>query len=169
MQILVKKDGDEVTAVATDGYIMGKVVQTVPSVDDFPRIDGVDNKEITEAYIDRDVALKAIKSIPKKTALPVLTFALVQEEFVTVTDLDTYTTFRKTPPEGDYPKHDELIPEPAEKQVTLNPKYLIKALKMFDKHEGMTIEFGKDKLSPVVLRSNSGGVKKTVLVMPLKG
>lgn len=169
MQIKVYKEDGKVVAVATDSYILGEVIEETPAIEDFPNLkDGVEPKPTDEAFIERSIAERAKKTLTAKAILPVLGYGLLEKDALTTTNLDTATVHTLRPVEGNYPEYRKLIPEPAEFSVTLNPKNLIKALKMFDEHESMTIEFGEKRLDPVILRSNSGGVKKTVVVMPLK-
>ena len=166
--IKVDRENGKVTAVATDSYILAEVIQETPDPLEFPKIGNDENQPIEHALIDATVALAASKGIPRKVVLPILNYALVEKNAISTTNLDTSTRHSYRDIEGKYPDYKKLIPAPADFSVNLNPKYLIAACKLFDEHEGMSIEFGKTKMDPVVLRSNSAGVQKTVLVMPLR-
>lgn len=162
-------DGD-VTTVATDGYVLAEVIQRMPDPTEFPQVgDDSNNMPIDDAFIDAEVALKTKRAIKKNSLLPILNYAIVEDGAITTTDLQTKVRYGFHKVEGNFPDYEPLVPRtPAEFQVRINPKYLIKGLQLFDKDDGMTIEFGATALSPVVLRSDSGGVKRTVVVMPLK-
>jgi len=169
MQIKIYKEDGKVVAVATDSYVLGEVIEETPAIEDFPQLkDGIEPEPIDEVLVEASIAERASKTLVKKAILPVLGYGLLEKDALTTTNLDTATVHTIRPIEGNYPDYRKLIPEPAEFRVTLNPKNLIKALKMFGEFESMTIEFGEKRLDPVILRSNSGGVKKTVVVMPLK-
>lgn len=167
-QVKITKADGKVTAVATDSYVLAEVIEETPGPTDFPLIGEDEPKPVNEAYIEASVAIRASKTIPKKNILPILNYGLVEKGALTTTNLDTATKHTLRDIEGNYPDYKKLIPEPAEKRITVNPKKLIEGLKLFGEFDSMTIEFGEKALDPIILRSNSGGVKKTVVVMPLK-
>ncbi len=170
MQIKIYKEDGKVVAVATDSYVLGEVIEETPAIEDFPQLkDGIEPKPTDEVLVEASIAERASKTLVRKAILPVLGYGLLEKDALTTTNLDTATVHTIRPIEGNYPDYRKLLPaEPAEFRVTLNPKKLIQALKMFGEFESMTMEFGEKRLDPVILRSNSGGVKKTVVVMPLK-
>lgn len=169
-QIYVRKIGDEIVAVSTDSYILAEVREKAQSVEDYPNVtpDVPNDSTIESAFVQADVAKKILPMIPKKTVLPVLTMALLQKNELVTTDLDKTTKFITHEQEGKYPDYEKLIPEPAEFSVTVNPAYLKKMLEVFKDEQSVTIEFGKGKLDPVVLRGGSAGTKITGVVMPLR-
>ena len=102
-------------------------------------------------------------------ALPILGYAQVHKDGVFATQLDKSVKLYEKPLEGKYPDYRKIMPqEPYGLQVHLNPKLIKKALSVFDTEVSVTIELGKDALSPVVMRSQDSGVIKTVIIMPLK-
>lgn len=168
-QIYVRKIGDEIVAVSTDSYVLAEVREPVVAVEDYPTATpDVPNAVIDSAYVQADVAKKIIPHIPKKVVLPVLGYALLQKDELITTDLEKTTKFITREQEGKYPEYEKLVPEPAEFSVTINPAKLKQVLEVFKDELSVTIEFGKDKMSPVVLRGGSAGTKITGVVMPLR-
>lgn len=166
------KETETITTVATDGYVLAEIIAPADDVSEYPKIrEYKKNNPVDTALIDADIAKKIAKAIPKPkdTALPVLNHAIVEDGVISTTDLETTTSYAYREPEGDYPDYKQLLPKkPSNLQVAVNPKYLIKAAEMFEKYEGMTIELGEKKMDPIVLRSDSNGVQKMVVIMPLK-
>lgn len=169
-QLYVRKIGEEIVAVSTDSYVLAEVREPAQPVDDYPNVtpDQPNDASIESAFVQADVAKKILPMIPKKTLLPILTMALLQKNELVTTDLDKTTKFITHEQEGKYPEYEKLIPAPAEFSVTIDPAKLKQVLEVFKDERSLTIEFGKDKMSPVVLRGGSAGTKITGVVMPLR-
>jgi len=94
------------------------------------------------------------------------------KDSIVTTDLEQTTALHFRSPEGNYPEYRELI-EREEKKVyttqTINPKYLMQVLAMFKDDYNVKISVSDDKTAPVFIRSESNGVKKMAVIMPLKG
>lgn len=169
-QIYVFKDGDDIVAVSTDSYVLSEVREKTPALDEFPpATNGKEYQPIESALIQGVVAKKAVPTLPKSPLLPVLGYALVQKDEVITTDLDRTISFAAREVEGKFPDYQKLIPAPAEKQVTFNPDKMRQALELFrGDATSVTIEFGEEKLDPIVMRGNRNGARITVIVMPLR-
>lgn len=172
---LYKEEG-AIVSVATNGYILGEVIEMTPAVDEYPELPAIGERVLADVVMLPAKSAKTLSKAIKKndTGLPILSYALVEEERESTTDLETVTTlgFHKT--EGNYPEYRKLIPEYTDKNsvtITLNPEYLKQVLEMFkgDNSISLVVSTGeKSKLDPVILTSNAYGVKKTGVVMPLK-
>lgn len=170
------KENDAIVSVATNGYILGEVIEKTPAVDEYPELPAIGERVLVdEVLIPAKSAKTLAKAIKKNdTGLPILSYAVVEEERASTTDLETVTTlgFRKT--EGNYPEYRKLINDYTEKNsvsVHINPDYLKQVLEMFkgDNSIVLTMSTGeRGKLEPVILTNDVAGVKKTGVIMPLK-
>lgn len=169
MQIRAYRDGEETVTVATDGYTLSEVREKTPPAEEFPLLPGdIVATEIKECFVPAEVAKAISPMLPKKTSLPILSYALAQKDRLTTTDLERATTFTTREVEGKFPDYKELIPKPAEMRVSIDPDKVRQALDVLKGHRSITIEFGEKKISPVVLRGESDGTKTTVVIMPLR-
>jgi len=146
------------------------------------------SEPITEALLPRDSALAVLKTLPKKSTLPILTHAAL---YKVGTDLEAYTTdlestqtVRATPPDAKFPNVDKVIPESetvpeggmALRTVTLSAQYLKEiaeyALKYAESGKpGITFTLGGDsKADAVRLEINLDGERVVIgALMPMKG
>lgn len=102
-------------------------------------------------------------------SLPILSFANATDQGIVVTDLEHTYHLQDAQPEGDYPEYGSLIPaaDKAESVVVLDPKLLMKALKVVGDESQVRLEL-HGELKPVVLRADREGVSFTGVVMPQK-
>lgn len=172
--IRVYKEKDHIVSVATDGYILAEVIETTPDDGEFPNLP-VDDHSLGEAedvLVPATTAKKMIGAIKKNDMLPVLNYAALTEASLTTTDLETTTMLHFRSPEGNYPEYRELIEREEKKEyktAKVNPKYLKQILAMFKDDLDVEISVSDDKHAPVFIRSESMGIKKTAVVMPLRG
>lgn len=172
--IRIYKEGDTIVSVATDGYILSEVIETTPSVDDYPSlpIDGHEIGEATDVLVPATTAKKMIAAIKKNDVLPVLNYAYLGDATLTTTDLEQTTMLHFRSPEGNYPEYRELIEREEKKEYVtskVNPKYLKQVLALFKDDTDVDISVSADKHAPVFIRSNHNGIKKTAVIMPLRG
>jgi len=164
----INREGDEVVAVATDGYILTEVRETTLDPAEFPEINGspsINHIRVQGATADKiKVALK-----PSKT-LPILGYANVTSTGIVTTNLERSTIFNDRQVEGKFPDYKQLIPEEtkAKARVTLNPDKLAAVLKAFEGVGAVTLELHDGKFSPVVIRADQDDFEITGVVMPLK-
>lgn len=163
--IEIFKQGEEVVAVATDGYILSEVRETVPSDEGFPGdASGVDKVRLTAKS-----AAKMSSALKPNKLLPVLGYANATSDGIVVTDLEHMVTFNDAEIEGNYPDYAKLIPDSkaATATVRVNPEYLMKALKPFKGEHSVELET-HGELKPVVIRSSSAGRTILGVVMPVR-
>lgn len=172
--IRVYKEDDKIVSVATDGYILSEVIETTPSADDFPELPFEKGEEPESVLIPAVTAKKMIGSMKKNdTGLPVLSYAQLTKDTLVTTDLEQTTALHFRSPEGNYPEYRTLTDVDEEKAktyrtVTINPKYLKQVLELFKDDTSVELSISDNKMSPVFVRSESYGVKKMAVVMPLK-
>lgn len=172
--IRVYKEGDNIVSVATDGYILSEVIQSTPDPAEFPAlpVDGHEIGEATDVLVPADTAKKMIAAIKKNDMLPVLNYAALGDATLTTTDLEQTTMLHFRSPEGNYPEYRKLI-EAEEKKpantVTINPKYLKQVLALFKDDYSVELSVSSEKIGAVFIRSNQDGIKKTAVIMPLRG
>lgn len=161
--IQVRRDGEDVVAVATDGYILSEVRENVPADDEFPDNEGTDNT----SQISAKSAAKIASSLKPNKMVPVLGFAQVTESGVVVTDLEHRTTIQDATVEGTYPEYESLLPKPddAIAKVVIDPKLLATALKLFDGNNSVELLLHGDS-KPVILRETTTDRTITGVVMP---
>lgn len=172
-----RQDGKIVT-VATDSYILGEIIEDENiAIDEYPLLPGGDKySNPEEVLVPATVLTELGKKLKAKNILPVLGYGVVEKGKVVTTDLDTATTLSFQEIEGKYPDYRKLIDNYASKgkvTLTVNPKLLVRALSMFgDDSVEITIHVEKTglaaKLDPMLITQESGGTKKTAVVMPLK-
>jgi DNA polymerase III sliding clamp (beta) subunit (PCNA family) len=167
---------------ATDGHCLMVVDTPELSVQDFPAVDGVTPADdFTPFILPRDEALNLAKSLPKKTALPILRSAAVCREsdangqavFAT-SDMTSAQVFRPKKLEGTFPNIDMLIPDAdkATLKIQFNPNLLISVLKELapmagDRLPYVTLSF-TDKCSPVRIDVTSEqGQHAIAVIMPM--
>lgn len=171
--IRVYKEKDTIVSVATDGYILAEVIETTLPDAEFPELPFKmhEGTEPQAVLVPATTAKKMISAIKKSDTLPVLNYAILGAEAISTTDLEETTTLQFRSPEGNYPEYRELI-EREEKKVykttKVNPKYLKQVLAMFKDDYDVEISISDDRQAPVFIRSESNGIKKTAVVMPLK-
>ncbi|MFN3008770.1 hypothetical protein [Mycolicibacterium wolinskyi] len=165
IKITVEKD--EVVAVATDGYILSEIRESMQDIEDFPNIDG--STDAKETLLQSSTADAVAKAIKKHKHLPILSYAHVGSDGVTVTDLEHTQNFNDHPIEGSFPDYKQLIPNTDEAKVvvTVNPKLLVQLLKIFKDEQSITLEV-HDKLKPVVFRNEGSEHDIMGVLMPLK-
>ena len=173
--IRVYKEGENIVSVATDGYILSEVIEKTPDVGDFPNVPISDHTlgEADDVLVPAETAKKMIAAIKKSDTLPVLNYAALTSASLTTTDLEMTTMLHFKSPEGNYPEYRKLITIDDEKaktynSVTVNPKYLKQVMALFKDDYSVELSVSSDKYSPVFIRSENNGVKKTVVIMPLK-
>lgn len=171
--IRVYKEGDNIVSVATDGYILSEVIESTPAVDEFPELpSGPVTDDTQDVLVPAETAKKMIAAIKKNDMLPVLNYAALSKEAITTTDLEQTTVLHFRSPEGNYPEYRELIEREEKKEYVtskVNPKYLKQVLAMFKDDTDVDISVSADKHAPVFIRSNHNGIKKTAVIMPLRG
>lgn len=171
--IRVYKEGDNIVSVATDGYILSEVIESTPAGDEFPELpSGPATDDTADVLIPAATAKKMIAAIKKNDMLPILNFAALSKEAITTTDLEQTTVLHFRSPEGNYPEYRELIEREEKKEYVtskVNPKYLKQVLALFKDDTDVDISVSADKHAPVFIRSNHMGVKKTAVIMPLRG
>jgi len=171
--IRIYKEDDKLVSVATDGYILSEVIESTPSTDDFPELPFKSEATEPEAIlVPATTAKKMIGAMKKSDTLPVLNYAQLLDGTIITTDLLQTTALHFRSPEGNYPEYRELIEREEKKAFTttkINPKYLKQALELFKDDTDIEISTSDDKTAPVFIRSNHYGVKKTAVIMPLKG
>lgn len=163
----ITKDGDDVVAAATDGYMLIEVRESTPSSDEFPDIN--DSGSIDHVRIKGTTATKMKMMMKDDTSLPILGYGNVTESGVVTTNLERSTVFNDRQVEGKYPDYKLFIPEAdaAKAVLNVNPRYLASILKAFDDADFVTIEL-HGALKPLVVRSSKETVRITGVVMPLK-
>jgi len=171
--IRIYKEDDKLVSVATDGYILSEVIESTPSTDDFPELPFKSEATEPEAIlVPATTAKKMIGAMKKSDTLPVLNYAQLLDGTIITTDLLQTTALHFRSPEGNYPEYRELIEREEKKSfmtTKINPKYLKQALELFKDDTDIEISTSDDKTAPVFIRSNHYGVKKTAVIMPLKG
>lgn len=174
--IRVYKEDDKIVSVATDGYILSEVIESTPSADDFPELPFVKTDDTPESIlIPAETAKKMIGSIKKNdSGLPILSYAQLTKDTLVTTDLEQTTALHFRSPEGNYPEYRKLVELDEEKaktykKATVNPKYLKQVLALFKDDYSVELSISEDKFAPVFIRSESNGVKKMAVIMPLKG
>lgn len=161
----ITKADDEVIAVATDGYVLSEVRETVPADQEFP----VEAVGVDHVRIEAKSAAKLASVMKPNRLIPVLGYANVTTEGVVVTDIERTYTFTSAEVEGKFPDYLKLIPatESAVARVRVDPEKLIQVLKAFKGEHGVDLEL-HGLLSPVVLRATNSERTITGVVMPLK-
>lgn len=172
--IRVYKEGDTIVSVATDGYILSEVIETTPADADYPELPHKAHigNETQEVLVPATTAKKMIGMMKKNDMLPVLNFALLGNDTISTTDLEQTSVLHFRSPEGNYPEYRELIEREEKKEYVtskVNPKYLKQVLAMFKDDTDVDISVSADKHAPVFIRSNHNGIKKTAVIMPLRG
>lgn len=171
--IRVYKEGENIVSVATDGYILSEVIESTPAGDDYPELpSGPVVDDSTDVLIPAATAKKMIAAIKKNDMLPILNYAALSKEAITTTDLEQTTVLHFRSPEGNYPEYRELIEREEKKEYVtskVNPKYLKQVLALFKDDTDVEISVSADKHAPVFIRSDHMGVKKTAVIMPLRG
>lgn len=171
--IRLYKEDDKIVSVATNGYILSEVIESTPDADDFPLLPNSVNSEVNEpVLVPAETAKKMIAAIKKSDTLPVLNYAKVTPETLTTTDLKQTTVLYFKSPEGNYPEYRELIEREEKKTyttATIDPKNLKAVLAMFKDDYNVKISVSDDKTAPVFIRFEQDGIKKTAVIMPLKG
>lgn len=171
--IRVYKEGDNIVSVATDGYILSEVIEATPNPDEFPVLPNSIQADVNDAVlIPAETAKKMLTAIKKNDVLPVLNYAKVTPDTITTTDLEQTTVLHFRSPEGNYPEYRELIEREEQKEYVtskVNPKYLKQLLALFKDDTDVDISVSADKHAPVFIRSNHNGIKKTAVIMPLRG
>lgn len=165
--IQLSVDGDEVVAVATNGYILSEIREEVPSDDDFPKSPSMG---VNQARVQATTASSVAKAIKKSKHLPILNYAHVGADGVTVTDLEHTQEFKDHPVDGNFPDYKHLIPaaEEALATVKINPEYLKTMAQLFKDEDSVTIELhGESKA--MMFRSEQYDHTITGVIMPLKG
>lgn len=165
----IKREGDEVVAASTDGYVLTEVREQVPyTPDEYPETNGSPSRDVVR--ITGATAAKLRTTMNPQKLLPILGYANVTESGVVTTDLEHTTVYNDHQVSGHFPDYAQLIPDAvtATASVVLNPDYLARVLKAFEGVHSVTLEFYGSKLSPVVIRSDEDGVAITGVVMPLK-
>lgn len=170
--IKVYREDGKTVAVATDGYMLSEVIEDTPDSSDYPLLmDERKPVEVEEVLLPAKTAEKIGKAIVSKSAMPVLRYALLEGDRVSTTDLEEITSLGFRPIEGNYPDYRQLTPDENEVGryvVHLDPALLKKALSQFGSERSVRLSISSSKLSPITLRSENEGVKKTVVIMPLK-
>lgn len=172
--IRVYKEGDTIVSVATDGYILSEVIETTLPDTDYPELPHKAHigSETEAVLVPATTAKKMIALMKNSDVLPVLNFALLGNDTITTTDLEQTSVLHFRSPEGNYPEYRELIEREEKKEYVtskVNPKYLKQVLAMFKDDTDVDISVSADKHAPVFIRSNHMGVKKTAVIMPLRG
>lgn len=174
--IRVYKEDDKIVSVATDGYILSEVIESTPNADEYPELPFVKTDDEPESIlVPAETAKKMIGSIKKNdTGLPILNYAHLAKDTIVTTDLEQTTALHFRSPEGNYPEYRKLTDVDEEKaktykSVTVNPKYLKQVLALFKDDTSVELSVSEDKFAPVFIRSESNGVKKMAVIMPLKG
>lgn len=173
--IRVYKEDDKIVSVATDGYILSEVIENTPNPDEFPMLPNSVQSDVKDAVlIPAETAKKMIGAMKKSETLPILNYAKVTPETITTTDLEQTTVLHFRSPEGNYPEYRQLTDLTEEKAktyktVSVNPKYLKQVMALFKDDTHVELSVSDDKLSPVYIRSESNGVKKMAVIMPLRG
>ncbi|RAN77987.1 hypothetical protein B5P43_18320 [Bacillus sp. SRB_336] len=165
--IQIRTDGDEVIAAATDGYILSEVRERTPSEEEFPKV--TNSVAVTETVILATTAASISAAIKKNNSLPIMNYARVGSDGITVTNLEQTQEFSDRPVEGKFPDYQKLIPpsDQAKAVVNINPALLEKLLKVFKGEGSVRLEI-HGLLSPVVLRAAHDELTITGVVMPLK-
>lgn len=190
--IHIETDG---TMAATDGYIMGILgPDTTVDEKDFPVVKGqpeVKREKLKPVTLDLDGIRRAVKDLPKRTTLPVLQYARLdnaqtnaekEDGFApfAVTDLENSQIHNVRKVNGKFPNYEQVLPqgEPVFR-VCLGADLLERlaraANKLGDGPTGNIIElefFDHPKgLSAVQARVKDADTKQVlrVVVMPVKG
>lgn len=166
------KDADEVVAVATDSYMLVEVRERTPPVTEYPKDqDGREYKAVDSVLVPARTALKLAGNIVKRSVLPILKYALLEPSRITTTDLEDTTSLGFRSIEGNYPDYKKLVPsadEVGRYSVTIDPALLQKTLLLFKGESSIKLTVSAEKLQPVTVYSESDGVKRTAVIMPLK-
>ena len=169
LQIIdVRREGDEVIAAATNGYILTEVRQSSEfDVEEFPQQDV--GRPINHVRISGDSATKLKATMKSDKDLPILGYGLVTDGGVVTTNLKRITVFDDRQPEGNFPMYQELIPSSSDAvaKVSLNPKLLADLLKSFDGINSVELEL-HGAMKGVVVRSGGSDLTVTGVIMPLK-
>jgi hypothetical protein len=168
------QDGNKTTAVATDSYMLAEITSEVPDDSDFPETGGEKVTPSIEGYVTKDNVKKALASLPRKGALPILDYAQLTTESLDTTDLSSVSRFSAQKDSSPFPNYQSIIPsgEPAH-SVKLNPKLLKQLLEVFKDDTEVTLEFhnapdGNKAQQPLILRASNMETKKLGLIMPLR-
>lgn len=169
---LYKEDGN-VVSVATNGYILGEVIESTPPLADYPELPN-DHKltDPDEVLIPATTAKRLVSAIKKSDMLPILNYAVVEADTATTTDLEEITTLTFRSPSGNYPEYRKLLTDERAKggyvKTTIDPKNLKQVLEMLKDETSVAIEVSSNKMAGVFITSESNGVKKTAVIMPMR-
>jgi len=173
--VRIYKEDEKIVSVATDGYILSEVIESTPKADDFPELPFAHSyDEPDSVLVPAETAKKMIAAMKKSDTLPVLNYAQLLKDTIVTTDLEQTTALHFRSPEGNYPEYRKLTDVDEEKaktykSVTVNPKYLKQVMALFKDDYSVELSVSDDKFAPVFIRSESNGVKKMAVIMPLKG
>lgn len=170
--VKVYNEDGNVVSVATDGFMLGEVIEKTLSTEDYPKLlDERTPVEVDEVLIPAKTATRVAGAIVKNSAMPVLRYALLEGDRISTTDLEEITSLGFRAIEGNYPDYRQLMPKednPDNVVVHLDPKLLVKALKMFNGDHVVKLIVQKGRLTPVLLTAEIETGKKTAVIMPLK-
>jgi|ERR1700719_4025520 len=166
-------------AIATDGFALIEVgLPKEQTEEDIPDIPGVQLSTETKLLIPAKPLESALKLIPKKASLPILTKAWTakgsQDNSIKIISTDLTTT---NAPEimqtiGEFPHTEKVKPQTQpQATVSFDPEKMITLLTAMVKagtnRKGVTIEI-REKLQPIVLTSQDDEEKDIyAILMPL--
>jgi hypothetical protein len=168
-------------AEATDGRILGIVTGNLPAdPQDYPEVPALTSAPTgeTQGTIPAEVWSRAFKSIPKKTARPILgnLVAVLGKDQATLvsTDLENVNVLTPRLVEGRFPDTDKIVPKDKPRlTVNVDAKLLIELLQVAsafsseDHNHKVTMEF-YDSARPFVVRTRSDeGQEFTGMAVPL--
>jgi DNA polymerase III sliding clamp (beta) subunit (PCNA family) len=175
----------EGTAV-TDGYVLCVVSAPEANNQNFPAVDGFEDKGDGKFILPADQAARIAKALPVKSTIPILKNAAVSysdkaeagvgnSAAIAVTDLAAPQVFRTQNPNGQFPNYKRILDQPAPTlRMAFNAKQLGTVLKQVagftdDRASEVVFSF-TDAQSPVKFeaRNDETGQIMQGCVMPLR-
>lgn len=156
--------------VATNGHYLAWISTDSADPQNFPVVEGFEGgqKHFKPFLLDVESAKAIAKALPRKTTIPVLQYAAVHVNGVTVespdgtktqdqdkgiqsvslavTDLERPQVFRPRVPEGQFPKFEQVIPDWEKDvafEISVDPAYLATIAKS-------ALDFQKGKAKPIL-------------------